>query len=212
MDLGSQDHTAIDAAWEQVQCILLRWRNGGTRNLRNGATLICHVPHIAPQAWLHEIHGRLKPRRLRLLEAKIGRPLPDELKKLYTHANGLNVFSDSLTVWGWIGRLHRSGDEAYQPYSITSLHLFVERFSGCPEEFLFFGSCARGCSVVGYPSPLTSPEVWQVGRRTGTRQGTWPSLAAWLLEQTGRLAGYFDPNGRSLATHEEIWGDSSAEY
>lgn len=32
---------------------LNQWRHGGVEVLKDGTVLICKVPHIAPNAWLH---------------------------------------------------------------------------------------------------------------------------------------------------------------
>jgi hypothetical protein len=91
---------SISSMFEDILRKLNAWENKGVRVLKNGTKLICHVPLVAPQAWLHEIYCPLRENEIRKLQAKLGRQLPEEFISFLRITNELNVFSDSLARAG----------------------------------------------------------------------------------------------------------------
>lgn len=187
----------IESHWANLNAILTRWRVRGARTTAFGAELICHVPHIAPEAWLHELHAPLTEPQLCSLEARLERAIPRDIRRFFRfRANGLHLFSDSYSVHGRRWSLERIGDAAIQPYCIASTNDPRERFRGCPPEFFFFGSYSEDGSRMAYPDPSKSDEVWRVNRETGHKIAEWPDFWTWLVREATHYSALYDDCGR----------------
>jgi hypothetical protein len=79
---------------------LKKWEGNGFQVLSNGTILLCKVPHIAPQAWFHRLYTKLPQEKIFQLENKLTNSIPEDLKDFLSNFNGLNIFSDSLSIWG----------------------------------------------------------------------------------------------------------------
>src|SRR5258706_14700655 len=95
---------------QDVLQILRDSRVPGRRTLPNGTELIGRVPHVAPQAWFHTIYGPLSEEGIAEIERILEKPLPTILKRFFTLANGLNVYSDELAIYGLRSDYSRTGD------------------------------------------------------------------------------------------------------
>ena len=107
---------------------LFQWKHGGERLLENGTKLICRVPHIAPEAWLHIIYPKIEITSLSEIEKELSIPLPDDFKEFLLTTNGINIFSDSLRIYGKRNSYVRKGDDAIQPYDLTIHHSEVKHY------------------------------------------------------------------------------------
>ncbi len=117
---------------------LLQWKQGGERLLENGTILICKVPHIAPKAWFHIIYPRIEVTTINEIEKELSISLPDDFKEFLLTTNGINIFSDSISVYGKRTSYVREVDEAIQPYDLALHHNEVKHY--IPDKFLVIGS------------------------------------------------------------------------
>ncbi len=97
------------------------WGLNGEAVTKNGTLLICKVPHVAPEAWLHLIYEGLSDCELKEVEKKLGKKLPDDLYLFLKEANGMNIFSDSIGIYGNRISYAREGEESFQPYDLADM-------------------------------------------------------------------------------------------
>lgn len=190
------DHPNQD--WVEVRSILDRWHEQGSRVLNNGAELICHVPHVAPEAWFHTLYAPLTEADIKLLEADLGVQLPLHLSSLYCRTNGLKAFSDELAVYGLRRNYIRTGDDARQPYEVREPNTYFSLPGWQRGQCLVVGSYREDASPVLYPNRSGS-EIARVDRGTGEVLARWPSLWVWLRKELERLATLYDERGRRIA-------------
>lgn len=168
----------------------------GERKLSNGARLIGHVPHVAPEAYLHSFFPGLDPDEIRGLENEIERELPEALEAFYARCNGLDLFAGSLSIFGLRDPfLEGDAGEVGQPFSMVTPNV-DERPADADDSFVFFGFYEWDGSLL-YAAP-SSPEVIRCSPESSEPLNTWPSLRAALTEEVKRLGKLFDRDGVKL--------------
>lgn len=166
----------------------------GWRMLPDGTQLIGRVPHVAPEAWLHQVFRPLSPEEIAQLERRLRRPVPQDYRELLLSANGLGVFSDSLSLDGLRKNYARTGDDRWQPYSIETPNVF-ERPRDAEEDCFFIGGYRYDGSLLY----LRGKEVFRCARRSAKPLNHWAGLWDMLAREVLRLASLFDAHGRKLA-------------
>ena len=91
----------------------------GRRVLPDGTRLIGHVPHVAPEAYLHVIFPRLSTEQVAEIGNRTGIPVPVVLASFLERVNGLRLFS-KLFIDGLRRSYSRSGDDAWQPFAMET--------------------------------------------------------------------------------------------
>jgi hypothetical protein len=172
---------------------LKKWDTQGVREISNGTMLICHVPHIAPKAWLHRIYAGLTDENIVFLQDKLGKTLPNDYACFLKVANGINIFSDSVSIWGMRTSNARRGDEAIQPYDLLSLN--EEKIGEIPDSWLVFGSYSWDGSTMVYDLSRHKTKVFRCERYSINILQEWPDLLTWLDSEITRLSKLFDENG-----------------
>jgi hypothetical protein len=164
----------------------------GTRTTVMGARLVGHAPHVAPEAYLHVIFPPLNEADLDALEAEVGRPLPIDYRAVLRLANGLSLFSGSLSIYGRRTSSARTGDAARQPFSATTPNKF-ERPRGLTEDAVVVGGYSDDGSLVYVGA---TGEVCRCSRDSASPLNRWRDLPAMLTHESNRLATCFDETGR----------------
>lgn len=164
----------------------------GHRVLPNGTELVGHVPHRAPEAWLHELFAPLAATEVAAWEQALGGPLPPALRTFYAHHNGLNLFSTALALHGRRHTYERTGDAARQPFDWQDLNRRPP--GGAAPDRLFLSRYGDG-SVLWLDLHAHTVHRWTTD--AGAVQ-EWPGFEAMLVAETQRLATQFDALGRSL--------------
>ncbi|MBT2659208.1 SMI1/KNR4 family protein [Bacillus sp. ISL-18] len=170
---------------------LFQWKQGGERLIENGTKLICRVPHIAPEAWFHIIYPKIEITSLIEIEKELSIPLPDDFKGLLLTTNGINIFSDSLRIYGKRDSYVRKGDDAIQPYDLTMHHSEVKRYF--PDKYLVIGSYNWDGSHIVYD--LETNQIHHCKRYTSNELNSWDNLNTFLSDEIKRLTPLFDENG-----------------
>ncbi len=179
--------------FESVLLKLKKWENGGDRTLENGSRLICHVPHIAPQAWLHKVYAGLQDDNINEIKEKIGIELPSDYCEFLTYSNGINIFSDSLSVWGLRTSYARTGDAAVQPYDIIELN--KEKRGKIQSNCLVFGSYSWDGSEMLYNLENDNTKVYRCENSSTKVLQEWETIWIWLYSEVDRIGKLFDTNG-----------------
>lgn len=185
---------SIQSITEAVM-LMNRWQKRTDRVLPNGTRLICHVPHVAPEAWFHELYAGLDTEKLDEYEKKFPFAFPKVYKELLKRFNGLNAFSDSLSVFGYRFTYDRVGDAAIQPYDLFNAN--TPRSSRIPGSWLFLGGYSWDGSGVFWDAQKDDA-VHRVERDSTKILNTWDSLDSWLLSEVERLSVLYDENGVKL--------------
>jgi hypothetical protein len=175
---------------------LYLWEKAGCKTLPNGTRLICHVPHVGTEAWLHEIYHGLQEDIISELEHRINKKFPEEFNELLKYMNGINIFSDSFSIWGYRSSYVKVGDESIEPYDLVDLN--GEREDFIPENWLLFGSYSWDGSIMVLDLNSTSERVLRVDRDTNKVYNEWTDLFSWFSSEVDRLSLIFDDLGKKI--------------
>lgn len=181
--------------FQKVFQILKQASSLGEERTPEGVTLIGKTPHIGPRAWLHYIFPPIDDGEINLLEYEIGRVFPESLREFLELSNGINVFSDSLAIFGHRTTFDRSS-AIIEPYSIVSMNLY-ERPPNLSKDMLLVGSYSSGDGAFLYMDPR-SGAVMRSARNDATPTEQWSSFGAMLVDEVCRLFELFDERGRRL--------------
>ena len=170
---------------------LFQWKQEGERLLENGTILIYKVPHIAPKAWFHIIYHHIEITTLKEIEKELSISLPDDFKEFLLTTNGINIFSDSISVYGKRTSYVREGDEAIQPYDLALHHNEVKHY--LPDKYLVIGSYNWDGSHIIYD--LDTNQIHRCERYSSTVLQSWDNLKSFLSDEINRLTKLFDEKG-----------------
>jgi hypothetical protein len=169
----------------------------GTVTLRDGTLLIRKNPVRADKrfsgSYLHEVYSSLSEEQIRELEMLIGRSLPPDLRNFFGQANGLNLFSGSLSIQGL--RKNYTRDPSIRlPISLEYGNV-LDRPAGQLKEnmdhvrFGFF-SAGDGAelaiklrgdrTIYAFPRYELGPTLFE-----------WPDLETMLLSEIDRMTSLF---------------------
>jgi hypothetical protein len=187
---------------QQVYEIMQSARGLGCRVLDDGTRLIGRVPHVGSQAWLHLLFPPMSDPDIAEVENEIGIPFPEALIDFYSLANGLSLFSDSLSIYGRRDNYQRTGDSVWQPFNIVTSNT-IERLSDAKPSYLFIG---------GYPSRkgfylyIDTRElcVYRCTRQSSKPLAKWQSFEEMLVAEANRLKLFFDSQGRRVNPNQQI--------
>jgi hypothetical protein len=181
--------------YKEIFKLLSKWEEGGFRELDNVTKMICHVPHIAPEAWLHIIYSKASNDDIFSLKNELTYGLPLEFEEFLSVSNGLNIFSDSLSIWGIRESYVRQGDEAIQPYDLISTN--SERPEGCLDSWVFFGGYSWDGSSVMFDmkNGIESSKVYLCETDSTNIILEWESFNEWLISEINRLSQMYNISG-----------------
>lgn len=177
-------HAALDA--------VRAYRGLGYERTPGGAELIARAPHVAPEAYLHEIYPPLDAGGIREVEALLGRGLPRDFADFLSVANGCYLYSGALSIFGLRREGGRSVDESRQPFDLA-LPNRLERLKDAAAAFLFVGFYDWDGSLL-YIDPASN-RTFRCGPKSARPLNEWPDFGAMLLSEVKRLAGLFDAGG-----------------
>ena len=164
-----------------------------TKELTDGTKLIGHVPHIAPHAWLHNLYPVLSDEDIVIVEKKLKNEIPSSYKEFLLHcSNGLSIFSDTLSLFGFRKKIGRSIEDAWQPYSIFTPNI-DERLQDALPNHIFIGSYNWDGSLIYIDT--TTNKVYRSSNESITPLNTWDNFETMLLAETKRIALFFNEYG-----------------
>lgn len=184
----------------EALAILEKWQKPTDRTLSNGTKLICRVPHIASEAWFHELYVGLERHVLEDYESKFPFRYPEPFRGFLEIHNGLNAFSDSLRVFGYRFSYDRVGDKAIQPYDLMSAN--SPRPPHVPDSWLFFGGYRWDGSRVFFDMADKSERIYRVKKGETNILNGWESFEMWFSSEVMRLSTLYDQNGVKYDSHQ----------
>jgi len=158
---------------------------------QDGVQLIGHVPHVAPEAYLHLVFPGLNDKEVEQLDVEIRRRLPAWLRDFYRRANGIDMFSGTLSIHG-LRRYLIDDNGAPQPFSLSLINV-DERVPGAPDDCIFF-------ATYGFDGSLLCTlgkgnQVYRTGRETFEILNRWKTFSSAIIEETERISNLFNNNG-----------------
>ena len=180
--------------FESVFATLEKAKKFGYRETSLGAKLFGHVPHVAPEAWFHATYSGLTSDEIRDVEVLVGRRIPPEVDAFLRESNGLNVFSNSLFIFGLRHSSDRTGDAVWQPFSIEVPNTFERPVGLDADAVIVGGYFDDGSRLV--VSPRTSQVVRIPKGKSGPTLTTWSGFENMLVSEIHRLSSLFDETGR----------------
>jgi hypothetical protein len=181
--------------FDRVLEIMERATHLGVRLLENGTRLIGHVPHVAPEAWLHVVFPPLSARHVKQVEKDIGNTLPDSFASFLMRSNGLSLFSSRLSIDGLRWSYARSGDAAWQPFDIITPNI-LERPRHSKNSFIFIGGYGSDGSLLYIDN--STFKVYRCSNRSAKPLNDWPNFETMLEEEAKRLSLLFDERGHRI--------------
>jgi SMI1-KNR4 cell-wall len=190
--LGSP-FTVIHDALERLREVVERSRPLGSSTTSTGTILVEHVPHVGPEAWFHVIFPGLAETEIAELEQSTGRKFPSDYVEFLKQMNGVSLFSGALAMYGRRTSFARSGEAAWQPFSLVTPNT-RERPPALPASVVIVGGYKADGSLLGID--VLTNYVGRFDRDSGKRLNRWANLSAMLTQEIERLAPMFDDRGR----------------
>lgn len=187
--------------FEPIVNKLFAWESYGMKNLNKGINtgtiLICKVPHIAPEAWFHEIYAPpLTENEIKHIADSVNAELPGEYVEFLQEYNGINVFSDSLRIFGLRKSYKRVGDEVYQPYDLITFN--DGKRSRIPNSWFPIGNYRFDGSLIVYNLTENKPDILRCDEKSLKILNKWQNLYEFLDKEIYRLTALFDEKGRMI--------------
>lgn len=120
----------------EVFAVVEKWAPRGETVLDTENKLICPVPDVAPEAWLHVLFAPASSSQISRAETE-GDWFPPEFHDFLPGVNGISLFSGHVDVWGIRTTHVRAGDAPRQPFDILSLNRPGQRPLGSPTRSFF---------------------------------------------------------------------------
>jgi hypothetical protein len=187
--------TTIEEALDHVIDVAERWHS--TRDISEaGGRRICHLPWVAPMAYLHILYPPLHPDGIAAIAPRAGRQPPADYQRLLIRFNGLHLFQ-SLFIYGVRAHYDRRLEAAmWQPVDVGPPHIEQHRTLG-RDDFIVGGV---GPDVDYIVMRAVQGDVARLDHETKELKETWPSLATFLINETDRYATHFTADGHLNTT------------
>lgn len=179
---------------ETILPILDKNKELDTEILTNGTLLIGRVPHVAPLARLHIIPSGIKDDVIALLEDNLNHKIPKVYKDFLKQANGIHIFSDSISLDGLRENYIRDVAGAWLPFNIIEPNTY-ERPRDANDSFLYIGGYGYDGSQL-----IIDDKTGKILRCTrfvsSEVLNVWPDFWTMLTSEVERLDGLFDAEGK----------------
>jgi hypothetical protein len=186
--------------YKALRAIVDPWVRLGAKTYAAGTLRIGHIPHIAPEAYLHRLGPPLDKAGLELLQDEIGRDLHASVCELLLLHNGMDLYSQYVGINGRRTSYQRSDPDAMmeQPFDMVTPNT-RERPALAPEELIFIGSLGDERNYVAI-WPGGSIAIWLRSQDTLVRT-PYQTVFDFLLEEAQRAETLFDKIGHRIDEH-----------
>lgn len=184
--------------WREISAILLRWKAIGYRETSYGAKLIGHVPSVAPQAYLHTVYAPLDQGQIDDMERRLQASFSSDFRDFLSFSNGLNCFSDALSIWGLRKDYVRQGDAVWQPYDLIDMNHPGERPRNRGKSIVLIGGYNSDGSKLYFDDSNKSGLVYRCSRDSITPLNAWPNFWTMLDQEVMRLSFLYSGIGIKL--------------
>lgn len=167
----------------------------GFRELTSGTKLYGHTPHIAPEAWLHTVFPPLEEGQIEWIEQQVETEISGQFREFLLLANGLDLFSGALSIYGTRFNYLRYDDDVSQPFSIEIANT-RERPKHISDTQLVVGTYKDDGSRLIVD--MGSNQVIRKTSRGRKPLDVWPHFWTMLKSETYRISQLFDASGHQL--------------
>jgi hypothetical protein len=160
--------------------------------LSNGTMLIGNMPSVGPRAYLHQVYPPLGESEIIELSGALQKNIPDDYREFLSMANGINIFSDSLALYGFRHNYSREGDDVYQPYHLDVINN-KERIRDSKETYFYIGSYNYDGSRLYID--ITDGKVHRCDRRKSISLNAWANFGEMIEKEVLRIQLLYTPAG-----------------
>lgn len=170
----------------RIQDVFDRWRQMGTRRLGSGTELIGRMPDSETELWMHAIYPGLTVPEIELLEVRMQRRLPRDLRALYRISRGMSLFQGAFRLLGRREPGFSSTEQSLQPDDILELNHELDVLGWKPKNAVAFAVNAWDQSVHLFGMTQQQRQIARCDRATGTilelNTTLWDCLVAKLYK------------------------------
>ena len=167
--------------------------------------------------WFQRLFPALTEAGFSELEQAFGVTLPEVFKQFYLYANGLNIFNNTLSLYGYINERMSDLSVGLGLYNLAELQAPYLHWDGRP-SFFFFGRIFRYYNTTNYLYlDQNDGRIYLTKHRyTSKPMTSWDSLPDMLLSECERLEKRFTVNGleieRPPSLDEAILEEGKAQW
>ena len=193
-------------SYVEFTSLIDQWAILGVRLYKNGTRCIGHIPHRAPEAYLHRLLGPLDDSSIWDMQDVLEWDFPSSFARFLRLHNGVDVFTMFIGIDGFRTSWKRTDDDemAQQPFDITT-HNVHRRPSDAPDDMLFIGSLGDERGLVGL---LPTGEVLQWGDKCPVPGTRYANVFEFLLLETKKARPLFDDIGKRKDGSDIMWKPS----
>lgn len=180
----------IDEALDElIECINAYASDNDVEQL--GGRRVGHTPWVGSMGYLHILYPPAQLDDIASIAPTVGRQPPDSYVQLLRRFNGLNLFADSLAIYGLRAHYDRRPEAAmWQPYDVGTGNL--DRTGLETDDFCL------GCIGPDRDKIVLRARTNDVARleaASHTFVEAWPSLSVFLRDECTRFAECFETSG-----------------
>ena len=172
----------------KVKDLFDRWRQTGSLTLASGVELIGQVATDDGHVWQHAVHPGLPVALLDELEARLGMPLPRDLRAVYRRIGGMTLFHGAFRLFGYRRAGLSADDGGVQPDDLLRLDHELDVLGWKPRRALAVAENGLDLSVHVMGMANDAHTVLRCERTTGRVLEEHSDLWTCLADRLGRLA------------------------
>jgi hypothetical protein len=183
------------------------WAAQGEQVYPDGTRRIGHIPHCAPEAYLHRLFAPLDEPSIEELQNQLDWDFPESFRRFLSLHNGVGVFSMFINVYGMRTSWTRTDPvvAAQQPFSILNPNV-DRRPAEAPDDLLFIGSLGDQRDLIGM-LPDGEVSLW-MPKAGVVPPKQYEDVFDFLLTETKKARVLFDNRGRRKDGSDVLWKPS----
>ena len=186
----------MESKYEEIRNLMFKLSHLGVWNFsQEGGFFIGKAPHLGTRAWQNRIYPKISMTEIEIMENEMHRQIaPSYIRFLTSFSNGLDIFNDTLGLYGYRYSFRRDETHNQQPYNLVWLNRF-QRPLNITVDMFFIGEYNWDHSFL-YVTP--DQKVHFCHREDATSLFTWDSIEDMLLSEIKRIYTLFDDRGVAI--------------
>ncbi|WP_304473698.1 SMI1/KNR4 family protein, partial [uncultured Duncaniella sp.] len=174
----------MESKYEEIRNLMFKLSHLGVWNFsEDGGFFIGKAPHLGTRAWLNRIYPKISMTEIEIMENEMHRQIaPSYIQFLTSFSNGLDIFHDTLGLYGYRYSFRRDETHAQQPFNLVWLQ--SEKPRNSTDDMFFIGTYNWDYSFL-YVTP--DQKVHICHREDATSLFTWDSIEDMLLSEIKRI-------------------------
>ncbi|WP_289692521.1 SMI1/KNR4 family protein [uncultured Duncaniella sp.] len=185
----------MESKYEEIRNLMFKLSHLGVWNFsEDGGFFIGKAPHRGIRAWQNKIYPKISMTEIEIMENEMHRQIaPSYIRFLTSFSNGLDIFNDTLGLYGYRYSFRRDETHDQQPYNLVWLQ--SEKPRNSTDDMFFIGEYNWDHSFL-YVTP--DQKVHFCHREDATSLFTWDSIEDMLLSEIKRIYTLFDDRGVAI--------------